>query len=57
MWSGTNWPVGPAVHGGEVVPDESGEGLLWGGPGECAVGPVLIVEVDEPVVGEMALVF
>ena len=45
------------MRGGEVVPGEAGEGLLWGGPGESAVGTVLIVEVDEPVVGDMSLVF
>src|SRR5688500_13796973 len=38
---------GLGVLGGEVVPGETGEGLVRGGPGECTVGSVVIVEVDE----------
>ena len=45
---------GLAVFGGEVVLGETVEGLVRGGPGECAVGAVVIVEVDEPDVGVLA---
>lgn len=38
---------------GEVVP-EGGEGGGWCGPVECAVGSVVIVEVDELGVGAVA---
>ncbi len=41
------------VHRGEVVPDDAG-GCL---PSERPVGSVVIVEVDEPVVGVGALGF
>ncbi len=37
---------------GEVVPDDAG----GGGPSECSVGSVVIVEVDESVVGVGSLV-
>ena len=40
---------------GEVVLGESGEGVDGCGPVECAVGSVVIVEVDEAVVGGSAL--
>ena len=42
---------------GEVVPGEAGEGAGRGVPGECAVGSMVIVEVDEPVVAVVALGF
>jgi hypothetical protein len=44
------------VFRGEVVPEQLGEGGHRGVPSERAVGAVVIVEVDEPVVGRSALV-
>src|SRR3954452_21338574 len=53
--SGCNGDRALVVEAGEVVPEEAVEGVGWSGPVECAVGTVLIVEVDEPVVGGGAL--
>ena len=42
---------------GEVVFGELGVGGGGGCPVECAVGSVVIVEVDEALVGGLSLVF
>ncbi len=48
---------GLGVLRGEVVLEQLVEGGHWSGPAECAVGSVLIVEVDEPVIGGSSLPF
>jgi hypothetical protein len=46
-----------AVHAGQVVLGELGEGGCWGGPSEAAAGSVVIVEVAQAVLAGMSFAF